>query len=54
MSKKRPLNKSGLQKIDRALACGFKPANGSCGPGVYLKRSKRTKALPIQKDPALI
>jgi hypothetical protein len=51
MSKKRPLNNSGRQKIDRALACGFRPGNGWYGPGAFLKRTKRTKTVPVTKDP---
>lgn len=34
---------SGLRKIERALACGFKPGNGWNGPGLFLRDRRKAK-----------
>ena len=45
MSHKRKVSRSGLEKITKAVACGFVPGNGFCGPGLYLRRRKNPKKL---------
>jgi hypothetical protein len=43
------ISKSGLRKIERAIAAGFIPGNGWHGPGAFLSARKTNKKRRAKK-----
>lgn len=48
----RRVSRSGIAKIVRALACGFRPGNGWSGPGQFLRlrRVERRQRKGVQYE----
>jgi hypothetical protein len=44
------LSKSGLRKIERAIACGFVPANGWYGCAEWIKARRQAKRKRGNRD----
>lgn len=44
------VSRSGSTKIIRALACGFRPANGFCGAGQYLRARRIERRARSQRE----
>ena len=44
MIKAKRVSRSGIAKITRALAAGFRPGNGYVGPGAYMRKRKAKSA----------